>query len=212
MDDSLAVRVVQCIENVFKNRQHSFRLEPVDVDDLVKVRTLDKLHDEKQMPLFGLPELINRDNVRMGQVSHRLGFQAESFGKLAIPTHLQRHQFDRHRPRQSCLASFVNGSHSTVRNQGQDFIFWKKTNCILQTWRRPTRTFWPCGIAAHRAREPFLGRQAGKPRRRWCSNRRAIRARNRRSQQFQLHIHFGWICHGVGDSRAQYFYITCAKL
>ena len=86
------------------------------------------------MPAFCLAGFMDGHDIRMAQVSSRLGFSAKPqdlllAGELAGEDHLQRH-----RPVQADLAGAVNDAHAATGNFLQQFVIAKTTTQRVRRW------------------------------------------------------------------------------
>jgi hypothetical protein len=74
------------------------------MDEIVQHRPVDELHDEEQMPLRRLAEVIDRHDIRVAEPRHRPRLAAETLRKSGIDADLQRQQFDRDQPIERLLS------------------------------------------------------------------------------------------------------------
>src|SRR6185503_17422995 len=101
--------------------------------DLSEIASPDIIH-RKIMPPFLLAGLMDRHDIRMAQVSSRLGFSAKPqdllfAGELAGEDHLQRY-----RPVQADLAGPVHNAHAASGNFLQQFVIAKTNTQHVRRW------------------------------------------------------------------------------
>ena len=100
------------------------RLELAAGDHLPQVQAVDELHEEVVQAAC-LAEVVQRDDVRVIQARESPRFAGESLGEGGVRADLGRENLERDQTVEPPLACLVNGSHSAVAKQFQDFEVWE---------------------------------------------------------------------------------------
>ena len=82
-------------------------------DERCKISSFDVLHREKVLTVL-LADFINRDDVRMAEISGCFGFGAKTLHKLRVCELAVQEHFDRDGAIERNLPRLVNHSHATA--------------------------------------------------------------------------------------------------
>lgn len=119
MHDAVVVGVLERIANLRHDGQCLARGHAAGADHLPEVDAIDILH-EKEKEVACLPELVERDDVRMIEPRQRLSFAGEARGERRIAPDVRRQYLESHKPVEPPLPRAVDGSHSAAAEQRLD--------------------------------------------------------------------------------------------
>ena len=159
MDDAVIVRILERVTNLRHDRQCFPRSHPLRIQHLAQVQPVDVLHHKKVQPVR-LPEVVDRDDVRMIESGHRLGFTGESFGEVPILADLRRQDFECHESIEPSLPRFVNGPHPTATEKFQQLQIGKAGRESGGFRRHPTRGAPVSAVPTVFDSSPILSKQA----------------------------------------------------
>ena len=121
MQDASVVRVVDRLSNL-REQPHTLLHFPARIIQLrLQIGAIHQLHAEI-MPALVLANLVNGDNIRVGEIGCGLGLDVKApdfllAGELAVQNHLQGNQ-----PVEALLPGFVNDAHSASGNFTQENV------------------------------------------------------------------------------------------
>ena len=143
------------------------------MDDLGEVCALDEFHDEEEMPLRGLPELMDGDDVRVVELGHGAGLAAEAVHEGGVHADLQREELDGDEAVERDLPGLEDRAHAAAPEHGEHFVAREKAGHFRDRRRLPAVRAGAGHLRGVQApREHLAGIQAAETRR-----QRAVRRR-----------------------------------
>ena len=88
MNHALGMRILQSLTHPNNDFQRLRRLKRRRLNQMMKRRSLNKLHDEVKVPLGSFTKVKDQNNVRVVHLRHRLGLPDKPIAKISINTHL----------------------------------------------------------------------------------------------------------------------------
>src|SRR5262249_30560156 len=124
-DDSLIMRVLQCVTKLGNDLQCLARLEMTAAHDVPQIGPIHKLHDEVvelaagalRSCLARFAEIEDADDVRMVELRERAGLAREALGERGIAASGGRQYLERYRAIESLLPRSVHRAHPALPDQ-----------------------------------------------------------------------------------------------
>src|SRR5271163_1389804 len=123
MDNSPVMGKLQRITQRRHDGQCLLRREPPRTQNLAKVQTVHKFH-EQVIKSSRLTKIINGDDVWMVQCRERLCFTREPFSKLGITHPLRCEEFQCHEAVQAFLPRLIDHAHAAASEAFENFKLW----------------------------------------------------------------------------------------
>ena len=97
MHHALTMRVLQGLADLQREVERLVRLQRNSMNDMLEVRTIDKLHDEKQVALLRAAKIINGHNAWMLKAGECLGLTLKPADKFGGSGEFRREELDGYR-------------------------------------------------------------------------------------------------------------------
>ena len=116
MKKLVLVSLTEALRNTFDDPDSSDWIHRGSIDGLVERVPINQLHDEKKH-VIDLAEVIDSDQIGMGQFRHRACLDLEARGKGLDRRELRRQDFNCHVPTKRNLLCAVDCSHLTAADK-----------------------------------------------------------------------------------------------
>ncbi len=154
MHDAVLVRVLQRLADRRHDGQRLLRREAARLHRLPQIHAIHELHEQVVKPAR-LPEIVDRDDVRMIERRERLGLVRETFGKLRIGHPLRREQLQRDQAAQRLLPRLIDHAHPAAPEKLDDFELRKmRRDFLRRRWRERRRPFARQDGVRHKVQRP----------------------------------------------------------
>ena len=121
MDDSLAVRLVECFGDLLAVAEHLVKSERPARDAIGEALALEELHDEKVDAIL-VTDVEERADVRMAELGDRFRLALEAALQLSVRRELRGEDLDGDASLEPRVAPAPDFSHPTRANARDDFI------------------------------------------------------------------------------------------
>jgi hypothetical protein len=135
MHNPLSMRIGERLADMHRDAERLVeRQPPMRLEESVKIRPLDVVHDEEAQPIARLAGIMHRDDARMEQARQRLGLAGETLVQLSLSAigKRRRENLDRHKAVEAFLPAFINRAHSAATDHFHDFVLRKTPLQVLR--------------------------------------------------------------------------------
>jgi len=121
VDDAGAVRLVERVGDLHRNRQRLIERKRALLQSLGERHALQVLHDQEVGRML-VPDVVQRADVRMVQRGDRASFVLESLAKLRVGGQGLGQHLDRDDALEPSVAGFVDFTHSAFAKLGENLV------------------------------------------------------------------------------------------
>ena len=121
MNDSLAMRGVECIGNFDGQPEQYLVLDRLSADGVFERHAIQKLHRDKSAAVC-LAYVVNRANVGMVESGGRLRFPLKARQRLGIAGYFLRQELERHKAMQPGVFGLVDNAHPAAAKLFHDAV------------------------------------------------------------------------------------------
>jgi len=137
VDDALAVRELQGIANLAGDGEGLLGIESGPAQDAAEVGAVHVFHDEIEVALAGLAEVVHGDDAAMLELGEGAGFALKAGEEIAVGGEFGGEELDGDGAIEGGLRAFVHGAHAAVAEEAFDPVLREQGGESLGSGRRP---------------------------------------------------------------------------